>query len=131
MRTFGVFAIACLVGLASASIRAQVYSGRADFSTYCTSCHGAKGAGDGVIAATLAKRPPDLTKLALNNDGKYPAERVFKSIDGREPVAGHTKADMPAWIDVFAKSSDSDGPGAAKARIDALVRHLETLQEKR
>lgn len=134
MRTFGLFAMACLIGLAlagGADVRAQGYSGPADFQTYCASCHGATAKGDGTIASSLAKRPPDLTKLALRNDGKYPSDVVLKSIDGREPASGHGKTDMPAWIDVFAKSSESEGPGAAKARIDALVKYLETLQEKR
>ncbi len=131
MKTFGFFAMACLVGLASAGVagvRAQGYSGQADFQTYCASCHGAAAKGDGTIANSLAKRPPDLTKLALRNDGKYPADVVSKSIDGHE---GHGKTDMPEWIDVFAKSSESADPGAAKARIDALVKYLETLQDKR
>lgn len=134
MRTFGFLATACLVGLASAGgagVRAQAYSGQADFQTYCASCHGATAKGDGTLASSLAKRPPDLTKLALRNDGKYPSDVVLKSIDGREPASGHGKTDMPAWIDVFAKSSESEGPGAAKARIEALVKYLETLQEKR
>lgn len=134
MRTFGLFATACLVALApagGAGLRAQGYSGQADFQTYCSSCHGVAAKGDGTIASSLAKRPPDLTKLALRNDGKYPADVVSKSIDGREPGSGHGKTDMPAWIEVFAKSSESEGPGAAKARIDALVKYLEMLQEKR
>jgi mono/diheme cytochrome c family protein len=136
MRTLGILATACVVGLVSTSVTAgasqpQPYSGQGDFQTYCSACHGVGAKGDGAIASSLRKRPPDLTKLAQRNNGTYPTEIVFKTIDGRTPTSGHGGPDMPVWSDVFAKSSESEGPEAAKARIDALVQYLETIQEKR
>src|SRR5436190_14115672 len=99
----------------------QLYSGHNDFQVYCASCHGTAAKGDGVIARSLAKRPPDLTKLSVRNNGVFPDERVGKTIDGRGPGSGHSTPDMPAWADVFAKSQESAGAEAATARIATLV----------
>jgi len=101
------------------------YSGPADYQVFCASCHGASAKGDGVIAGTLRKRPADLTQLSKKNDGVFPADATFKTIE-----SGHEKADMPGWSAVLAKSQESAGEDAAKARIRALVKYLETLQPK-
>jgi len=55
---------------------------------------------------------------------------VFKMIEGRSPGASHRAPDMPVWGDVFAKATESAGPDAAAARITALVKYLEMIQEK-
>jgi hypothetical protein len=73
----------------------------------------------------LRKRPADLTQLSKKQDGVFPAETVFATIE-----AGHEKNDMPAWAAVLEKSQESSGPDAARARIRALVKYLETLQPK-
>jgi Cytochrome C oxidase, cbb3-type, subunit III len=113
------------------TISSSRFSGAADFQAYCASCHGPAAKGDGVIATSLVKRPPDLTRLAKRHDDVFPEERVFKMIDGRSPATSHRAPDMPAWGDVFAKAIESAGPEAAAARITALVRYLEMIQEKR
>jgi len=59
------------------------------------------------------------------------ADDDFKVIDGRRPVSGHGGPDMPVWGDVFAQSRDSRSAEDVKARIDAIVKYLETIQEKR
>lgn len=106
------------------------FSGAADFQAYCASCHGAAAKGDGVIATSLVKRPPDLTRLAKRHGDAFPEESVFKMIEGRSPGASHRAPDMPVWGDVFAKATESAGPEAAAARITALVKYLEMIQEK-
>lgn len=106
------------------------YSGPQDFQTYCTSCHGTGAKGDGMIAKSLARKPADLTQLSKRNNGVFPEDKAFKTIEGRTPGV-HGDADMPVWGDVFAKSSDSLGVESATARISALVKYLETLQEKK
>ena len=119
--------IAAAVGAASASA-GQAYSGNNDYQMFCSSCHGATAKGDGPIASSLAKRPPDLTQIAIRNDAVFPEEKVSKTISGN---GVHSKSDMPAWSEVFAKSQDSAGPEAAEVRITALVHYLATIQEKR
>ena len=120
-----------VVGCALVTVRAQPqpYSGSGDYVAYCASCHGAGARGDGVIAKSLKKRPADLTLLTKRNNGVYPEERVLKTVDGRQGGA-HSDSDMPAWADVFAKSTESAGAENAAVRIDVLVQYLETLQAK-
>jgi mono/diheme cytochrome c family protein len=132
MRTFTILTAAGLavawLGVVPAS--GQSFSGSADYQVFCSSCHGATAKGDGVIAKSLSKRPADLTQLTVRNKGQFPDEKVSKIIDGREPMSAHGKSDMPSWGDVFAKSQESQGAEAVKARIDTLVAYLQSLQEK-
>jgi len=106
------------------------YSGRTDFQTFCSSCHGADARGDGPFAKSLKKRPADLTQLAKGDNGVFPDARIFKTIEGREPGSTHRGSEMPAWGDVLAKSTESQGAENAAARIRALVEYLRTLQAK-
>lgn len=115
-----------LVGLA-APMQPQPYSGNGDFQTYCASCHGTSAKGDGEIAKWLTKKPADLTQLSRRNGGVFPEEKAFKSVDGR---SSHSGSDMPVWADVFAKATESAGEKNAAARIEVLVKYLETLQVK-
>lgn len=108
----------------------QVAEGKQKFEVYCASCHGAGAKGDGPFSATLRKRPADLTQLASRNKGEFPKDVVAKLIDGRTRDEAHRKSDMPVWGDVFAKSETSADAAAVKARIDALVEYLATIQVK-
>jgi len=132
MKPLILLTAACAVGLASIRFAAAApqtpapYSGSADYQVFCASCHGASGKGDGSLAGALRKRPADLTQLSKKNDGIFPFDAVFTTVD-----AGHETADMPAWTAVLAKSQESTGPEAAKVRIRELVKYLETLQPKR
>jgi mono/diheme cytochrome c family protein len=130
-RTLPAAAIVVLAAaLTMVGVRAQTYSGAGDYQAYCASCHGAGARGDGTIAKSLKKRPPDLTLLSSHNSGVFPEEKVFKTVDGRRPGSAHSDSDMPEWGDVFAKAAESAGAEQAAARIDALVKYLQTLQAK-
>jgi mono/diheme cytochrome c family protein len=107
----------------------QRYSGERDYQDYCSSCHGGEAKGDGAIAKSLLRRPSDLTTLTRRNHGRFPGQKVFKAVDGRRSFV-HSDSDMPAWAEVFANATESSGADNAAARIDALVRYLQTLQVK-
>jgi hypothetical protein len=62
--------------------------------------------------------------------GSFQADKVRRIIDGRNPVKGHGGADMPIWGDAFKSSHGGYSEDAVKARIDALVKYLEEIQEK-
>jgi mono/diheme cytochrome c family protein len=100
------------------------------FKSYCASCHGTSARGDGPLADALRFRPADLTRISQRNDGQFDAEKVFRIIDGRKSVKGHGGTDMPVWGDAFRQSADGYSDDAVKARIQALVGYLETLQAK-
>ena len=133
MRTLGSLTLVWLVIVATpvtAAAQAR-FSGSGDFQAYCSSCHGTGAKGDGIIAKSLPKRPPDLTQLANRNNGVFPEERVVKMIDGRSDTTTHSGADMPKWGEVFAKSSESPGADATAERIKAMAQYLATIQDKR
>ena len=100
------------------------------FKDYCAVCHGTTARGDGPLADKMKRRPPDLTVLATQNGGVFPAEQVGKTIDGRESVPGHGGPDMPVWGSAFRTSRLGSSEESVKSVIDALVRHIESLQQK-
>lgn len=106
----------------------EQFAGSEMFIRYCASCHGTSATGDGPLATMLRKRPANLTVLARGNGGVFSAPMVLQIIDGRKPVAGHGGGDMPVWGDAFGKSAD--GADATSAKLTALVKYLETIQQK-
>jgi Cytochrome c len=103
--------------------------GKSVFTTYCASCHGESGRGNGAVAIFLRRRPADLTQIAIRNKGTFPADQVYAMIDGRKVVKPHGESQMPVWGDAFAKSATDSDERAIKAKIDALVEYLESIQE--
>ena len=105
-------------------------SGVGLFKTYCASCHGKGAKGDGPLADSLRKRPPDLTLLARRNGGTFDADKVHRIIDGRKPEKGHGGSDMPVWGDAFTRAGEGKDEKAVKARIGAIVEFLGSVQVK-
>jgi mono/diheme cytochrome c family protein len=104
-------------------------SGSYTYRTYCATCHGEKGKGDGPLAESLRFHPPDLTQMAKQNDGDYPSDLVRQIIDGRQPIEGHGGPDMPVWGDAFKNSETGYDDEKVKLKIDSVVEHLKRLQE--
>jgi mono/diheme cytochrome c family protein len=100
------------------------------FKTYCAVCHGKTAKGDGPLAEGLRIRPADLTTIAKRDKGKFDADKVHRIVDGREPVKGHGGTDMPVWGDAFKRSGEGYSEEKVKARIDALVEYLKSIQVK-
>ena len=111
-----------------------VAKGRVTYRVYCINCHGAKAKGDGTLAELLTVQPTDLTLLTKDNNGTFPADRVMKSIDGREQIRGHGMKEMPVWGDVFqttrAEPSGEDETAEERAhrKIRELVLYLDSVQ---
>lgn len=114
---------------AETEMRQRVTGGEV-FRTYCATCHGPSGRGDGPLASSMRRRPADLAEIAKRNGGEYPSEIVFRTIDGKTPVRGHGGPDMPVWGDAFARSHDGGDASIVKERIDSLVDFIRTLQVK-
>lgn len=131
-------AVAVIAVTAPSTVSAQQTSeavlggsdGGSIYRTYCASCHGKEAKGDGPLADNLRIRPPDLTLLAKSNKGEFDAEKIHRIIDGRDPVKGHGGNDMPVWGDAFKRSGEGYSEKAVKARIDAIVQHLKSLQAR-
>jgi cytochrome c1 len=121
------------------TVQAQAGGGSAEsgsdlYKTYCASCHGANAHGNGSVAIFLRIPPADLTQIAKRNKGVFDAERVYRIIDGRQPVKPHgraEKSEMPVWGNAFMKSSTTGGDEKmVSQKIRALVQYLESIQEK-
>lgn len=103
-------------------------SGEQMFKTYCATCHGLDGRGDGPAAAALKKAPANLTELTSRNSGKFPEMKVFSTIKGDSDVAAHGSKDMPVWGDLLPSVSSSQGE--VQLRISNLTAYLKTIQSK-
>jgi mono/diheme cytochrome c family protein len=99
------------------------------FRTYCASCHGTSARGNGPLADQLRQLPADLTKFTTRNGGVFPGERLARIIDGRD-VPAHGDREMPVWGDAFTFSRGGLSAEEVKARIAAIVRYLEGIQER-
>lgn len=101
-------------------------SGMQMYKDYCASCHGPKGKGDGPAAEYLKNPLPDLTMLAKQNNGKFPADHVATVLRCGTEKHPHGTPDMPIWGQLF-RSQDPDLTGL---RIQNLTKYLESLQAK-
>lgn len=100
------------------------------FRTYCASCHGADGKGEGPLAQSLRFHPPDLTLIAKRSGGEFPADRVERIVDGRNPLKGHGGPEMPIWGDAFKNADTGYDDQQAREKVRSIVDYLRTLQVK-
>jgi mono/diheme cytochrome c family protein len=127
----GLLLMASPVGVLGRSERqapAPPVTGSDLFRTYCASCHGVSGRGNGTVAIFLRVPAADLTQIAKRNKGVFPAERIYEIIDGRRIVKVHGDSQMPVWGDAFSRSIAGGDERLVKARIQELVTYLKTLQ---
>ena len=122
-----------LIGLIAAASAFADEAGKAEYETYCVSCHGASGAGDGPFAEVLSVAVPDLTTLSEANDGEFPMLGVIKTIDGRNAVFAHGGV-MPFWGRRFMREAPDATTGfdaelMVRGRVLALAQYLETIQK--
>lgn len=104
-------------------------SGEEMYASYCATCHGVQGKGDGPAASALKVSPPDLTMLAQKNGGKYPSLHVSSVIRGEADVPVHGSKDMPVWGPLFRQLSQGHD-AEVQQRIANLNQYIEGLQAK-
>jgi mono/diheme cytochrome c family protein len=107
-----------------------VVSGAYGFRTYCASCHGVDGKGEGPLAENLRFHPPDLTLIAKRSGGEFPADKMARIVDGRNPLKGHGGPDMPVWGDAFRNAETGYDDVSVKAKIRGIVDYLKSIQAK-
>lgn len=142
-----LFPMLALIFLASTSIRGTAQevkvkkvpitqsdsaSGKKMYIDYCAPCHGIAGKGDGPAAPAFKMPPANLTLLAKNNGGNYPAGYVANVLQFGTSIRAHGSKDMPIWGRLFASLSASYGTARAESalRINRLSDYIETLQAK-
>ena len=107
--------------------------GSGEFQVSCAVCHGPDGRGDGSMAGYLTVKSGDLTRLARDNDGRFPFLEVFRMIDGRHEIAVHGTRAMPIWgdrykVEAAVKYGPYDTETVVRGRILELVQYLEAIQ---
>lgn len=100
------------------------------FRTYCASCHGLEGRGDGPVAKALRQQLPDLRRLAQRNSGKFPAVHVRNTImfGADELLPAHGSKEMPIWGPIFHEIEFDQDLG--NVRLENVTRYLESIQQK-
>ncbi|MDO8884219.1 MAG: cytochrome c [Pseudotabrizicola sp.] len=128
--TFAALALgACVI----AATPEPVPTGEQDFTDFCASCHGISGKGSGEVAATLSKRPADLTRLARRNGGTFPTTQVMAKIWGY--TGGKADGVMPNFGPLLdSETVPYDGGDGIMTptpiRLVQIAEHLQRLQVK-
>jgi len=104
-------------------------SGKEMYTSYCASCHGAAGKGDGPAASALKVPPSDLTVLSKNNGGKFPSLKVSTTIRGDANIPAHGSKEMPVWGTLFRAMSQGH-ESEVQQRVANLTKYIEGLQQK-
>lgn len=98
------------------------------YRSYCASCHGLDGKGNGPVTPALKTQPSDLTTISRRNGGMFPASRVSKIIAGDELVTAHGSREMPVWGPIFHQIElDRD---FGDVRLHNLTKYVESIQQK-
>jgi mono/diheme cytochrome c family protein len=111
------------------SARIPATDGKAMYASYCATCHGIDGKGNGLRSSSLKRTPSDLTLLSRKNGGAYPSARVVAVIGHGTSVSGHDKTGMPVWAPTL-DTMDQNNKLETPLRISNLSKYLETLQVK-
>lgn len=113
--------------------QANITDGPGLYGELCAVCHGQGGMGDGPAVSALNAVPPDLTVLALTNDGAFPRNEVEATIAGRfrDETSLHAHG-MPSWYRAFSGVhpawSLARRHNFAMSQIGRLTDYLETMQ---
>jgi mono/diheme cytochrome c family protein len=105
--------------------RTKAFDGPGMYNSYCATCHGLSGVGDGPAAKALAKAPADLTRISARNGGTFPETKVKRYIEGLDEIAAHGSRDMPMWGELF-RSLERD---TVPLRVQALSDFLKSVQK--
>jgi hypothetical protein len=132
--------LALLLALAPLPVAAQsapssAEFGRLSYRLFCVGCHGPDGKGNGAVAISLGMPLSDLTQIAKDNDGIFPAAEVEAAINGTSTVRGHRSLAMTPWAQQFELEFDRFAAKAAvndmvARRIDHIVAYLQSIQEQ-
>jgi len=112
-RLFGVLvAVGILTGVGS--IQAQnAVEGKKLYTSYCSTCHGETGKGDGTAAASLPAKPADHTNGAVMNQL---SDKFLLEIISKGGGAAGKSTFMPSW-----------GGSLNEKQIRDIVAYIRTL----
>lgn len=103
-------------------------SGNGLFKSYCASCHGLQGKGDGPAAAAMRMQPTDLTQLTRRAKGEFPAARLERMLGGSDVITAHGGKQMPVWGPSLTVAGSTDKRTAQRVRN--LIAYIQSIQDK-
>jgi mono/diheme cytochrome c family protein len=100
------------------------------YQVSCSGCHGANARGNGPVVPPLGAAAPDLTLLASRRGGSFPADEVYRIVDGQADLTAHGPRHMPVWgYEFFGDDADDEAAHReATGKIEQVVRFLQSLQ---
>ena len=127
------FTIVLAVALSGTAVGAQtdkaaIERGRTLFEQHCASCHGKSGRGDGPTAATIARKPTNLTVMQQRSGAFFRAQ-VESAVQGTNASLAHRAPDMLVWGALF-RANARGNRSAADARLRDLVAFIESIQQQ-
>jgi mono/diheme cytochrome c family protein len=106
LRWLGFIAVLANYFALSGAAQAQsVAEGKSLYASYCASCHGDQGKGDGVAARSLPVKPADHTNGAVMNQF---SNKFLTDIITKGGSAVSKSAFMPAWGSSLSNKQVSD-----------------------
>ncbi len=125
-----VAALASCTTMSEYSVVPHEYSGVRLYQTFCSSCHGLTGRGDGPLQPLLRGGAPDLTRISERRGGKFPESEIREIVDGRKALNAHGTSQMPVWGFEFYSGAGTERSARAQAdkTVNRLVDYLKTLQ---
>jgi mono/diheme cytochrome c family protein len=123
-----VMVVTVLAAFSPCGFAEEMDLGKKNYESNCAACHGPNGKGDGPVSAELRTKPSDLTLIAKRNGGVFPADVIYRIIDGRRTIRAHGTYEMPVWGLVFQRFASED---VVRNRILAIIAHLKSLQVER
>jgi hypothetical protein len=106
--------------------------GKRQFLISCSGCHGTDARGNGPIAPILAVPVPDLTMIASRHGGIFPAEEVYRIVDGQADLSAHGPRHMPVWgYEFFGDAPDDEvAHRQATHKVESVVAYLRSVQRQ-
>ena len=104
-------------------------SGECLFRRYCAVCHGNDLKGNGPAPPPFQDVPPDLTKLAQRNGGKFPDAYVIEVLRHGVVLPAHGPAEMPDWGPEF-RAGEGLNETQVTLRITNLKNYIKSAQAK-
>jgi mono/diheme cytochrome c family protein len=108
----------------------SIERGMRQFRVSCSGCHGPGAHGNGPIAPLLAVAVPDLTQINSRHGGQFPADEVYRIIDGQADLTAHGPRHMPVWgYEFFGDEPDDEAAHRqATRKIERVVAYLRSIQ---
>ena len=100
---------------------ADAAAGKTTFTTYCASCHGDTGKGDGPVGAALQPPPRDFSvgdfKYDTDDDGKAGSDADLKNVITQGAAAFGGSPLMAPW------------PSLSDAEVENVIAHIRSLKQ--